>query len=299
MDFRTSLIAAVLLAATGATAAWWMMDEPGRDSSPSGPDNSPVADRLADLADSGTVDPQLLDALQSLEEALASQTARTAALAEQVALLQAERESSNLALAAESSADSTVAGEVGSDEARASQRGFFGGRRREPVKVERLIEAGINPTDAAEIAVAVDQITLDRLNLRYEAARDGTLDSDEYREARADIPDAREFVQEEYGDDAYDRYLYATGQSNRVIVTDVLQESLAQQIGLQAGDVLVALDDQRIYSSREIMPIASATTGSVPLTIRRDGQILQYYVESGPLGIRSQRGFENPNPQDE
>ena len=118
-------------------------------------------------------------------------------------------------------------------------------------------------------------------------------------EALAEIQNAREFVQEEYSDDAYDRYLYASGQSNRVIVTDVLQESPAQQMGLQAGDVLISLDDQRIYSSRDIMSIASASAGSVPLTIRRDGQILQYYVESGPLGVRSRRGIENPEPKGE
>jgi hypothetical protein len=264
------------------------------DRSPTGAEESLIVDHLSELEDSGTIDPKLLSTLRRLEEALARQTARTEALSRQVALLKAEREPSTVTLAADSSAGPAVADEVGNDEARASQRGFFAGRRREPVNVDRLIKAGINPTDAAEIAVAVDQITLDRLNLRYEAARNGTLDSDEYRDASAEIPNPRDFVQEEFGDDAYDRYLYATGQSNRVIVTDVLQQSLAQQIGLQAGDVLVALDDQRIYSSREIMPIASATTGSVPLTIRRDGQILQYYVESGPLGIRSQRGFENP-----
>jgi hypothetical protein len=43
-----------------------------------------------------------------------------------------------------------------------------------------------------------------------------------------------------------DRYLYASGQPNRVAVTDVLQESLAQQISLHSGDVLMSLDDQRI-----------------------------------------------------
>jgi S1-C subfamily serine protease len=136
----------------------------------------------------------------------------------------------------------------------------------------RLIAAGIDPIDAAEIAAAVDKITLDRLRLRYETARNGDLGSTKYREALAEIPNPREFVQEQYGDDAYDSYLYASGRPNRVIVTDVLQESPAHQIGLQAGDVLISLDDQRIYSSRDIMSIASASAGSVPLILKGNNQ---------------------------
>ena len=299
MNLRHSLIVVVLLAAAGGTAAWWVTNDRPQDRSLAGRVDSPVGDRLTELADLGAVDPQLLDALMSLEETLAEQTARTEVLAQKVALLEAERELPAVALADNPSADSAAGDEVGGDKEEAAQRTSFGGRRRGTVEVERLIEAGINPTDAAEIAAEVDQITLDRLTLRYEAARNGTLNSAEYRESLAEIPNAREFVQEEYGDDGYDRYLYASGQPNRVIVTDVLQESSAQQIGLQAGDVLISLDDQRIYSSRDIMSIASAGADSVPLTIRRDGQILQYYVESGPLGVRSRRGFENPEPEGE
>ena len=299
MNLRTSLFAVVLLAATGATAAWWVVNDRAQHDSLSGALDSPIGDRLAELAGSGAVDLQLLDALMSLEEALAKQAARTEALARKIALLEAEREPPTVAFADDTLADSAVGDEAGGAQEEAAPRTFFSGRRRGPVEVERLIEAGIDPTDAAEIAAVVDQITLDRLNLRYESARDGTLNSAEYRDAIAEIPNAREFVEEEYGDDSYDRYLYASGQPNRVIVTDVLQKSLAQQIGLQTGDVLISLDDQRIYSSREIMSIASESIGSVPLTIRRDGQILQYYVEPGPLGIRSRRGLENPEPEGE
>jgi hypothetical protein len=298
MNLRSSLLAVVFIAAAGAATAWWVTHDRAQAYSSTGRIGSAVGDRLAELADSGAVDPQLLDTLMSLEDALAEQTARTEALAQKVALLEARRELPPGALDGDQSAHSAAGDEADDDEQPGPQRAF-GGQRGETVEIERLIAAGIDPIDAAEIAAAVDKITLDRLRLRYETARNGDLGSTKYREALAEIPNPREFVQEQYGDDAYDSYLYASGRPNRVIVTDVLQESPAHQIGLQAGDVLISLDDQRIYSSRDIMSIASASAGSVPLAIRRDGQILQYYVEPGPLGVRSRRGFENPDPEGE
>jgi hypothetical protein len=253
---------------------------------------------LASLAALDDVDPEVAEVLIRLEEALIEQAARTEALANKVERLEAQR-----ALLAHAVAGGPGSGEAAAEngtEAEAeeeteSPRSFFG-RRRDPVSVDRLVEAGMRPSEASEIVAAVDQIAYDRMKLRFEATRDGTLNSAEYRKALADIPDVRQFVQEEYGDDAYDKYLYASGRPNRVIVTDVLQESPAQQLGLEAGDVLVALNDQRIYSSRDIMAIASESNGSVPLTVRRGDQILRYYVEPGPLGVRSRWGFENPDP---
>ena len=256
---------------------------------------APSGERLAPAAVLADMDPEVAEILVRLEEALIAQAERTEALARKVEQLEVQRALLAEAVAGEAAGSAAAPEDEAQDEDE-SPRSFFG-RRRDPVNVDRLVEAGMSRSEAAEIVAAVDQIAYERLQLRFEATRDGTLNSAEYREALADIPDVRQFVQDEYGDDAYDQYLYASGRPNRVIVTDVLQESPAQQLGLEAGDVLVALNDQRIYSSRDIMAIASESSGSVPLTVQRGDQILRYYVEPGPLGVRSRRGFENPNPE--
>ena len=113
------------------------------------------------------------------------------------------------------------------------------------------------------------------------------------------MPSTRDVVVEDYGEDGYDRYLYASGRPNRVVVNDIYTESVAASAGLQSGDMVVAMDNQRIYSTRDLRNIAaSGLEGeTVSVTILRDGQPFEIYVPRGPLGIRSERGFENPAAQ--
>ncbi len=294
MNPKASISLAALLGMTSAGILWWLAERPYAVLSAGSPDSVVASEQIAALSADGQTDPALLEVLTRLESALAEQRRKTAALERELAALKAEQGFTAFALT-----EAPLPGEDGPTEAEGDEAAQIadGGtrdRRRGTVDLERLLEAGINPTDAASIVAAVDQIALDRLELRYEAARDGTLNSSEFREAMAEIPSARDYVREEYGEDAYDRYLYASGRANRVVITDVLQTSTAQQVGLEAGDVLLSMNDQRVYSSRDIMAIASSSSGSVPITVRRNDQVLEYYVESGPLGIRSRRASENP-----
>ncbi|MGE0624195.1 MAG: PDZ domain-containing protein [Pseudomonadales bacterium] len=285
MSTRNAIATITLL--TGLIAVgWWARTpgapEPGRIDS--------LSERLDHIAESHAADPEVVAILKEMQAALAEQAAHTRALARKVASLEA-----GTPLVATAFPEEEVPnGADPADSAEEQDSPAFGGRRW-GVDVERLVDAGVNPTDAAEIVAEVDQLTLERLQLRFEATRDGRLNTPEYREAISEIPSAREYVQDTYGSDVYDRYLYASGRPNRVVVTDVLRDSPAQQIGLRPGDVLIGLGDERIYSTRDIMAIASSGTGNLPLTVRRDGQLLQYYVDAGPLGIRSHSGYENPD----
>jgi S1-C subfamily serine protease len=56
----------------------------------------------------------------------------------------------------------------------------------------------------------------------------------------------------------YDRYLVAMGESNRVRVEDVLQESPAAQVGVQPGDLIVRYADARVFALDELV---NATRG--------------------------------------
>ncbi|MCZ6619803.1 MAG: PDZ domain-containing protein, partial [Gammaproteobacteria bacterium] len=118
----------------------------------------------------------------------------------------------------------------------------------------------------------------------------------QYRSSIAKLPNTREFLQTTYGDEAYDRYLYAAGRSNRLVVRDVYQGSAAEDVGLLPGDTVLSWDNRRVYSSRDLMTIATdgSSGESVLLTIQRDGARFEVYMPRGPLGITTRQDSVNP-----
>ncbi len=153
---------------------------------------------------------------------------------------------------------------------------------------QRFLNAGFSEDETDSIIRAVDENTLARLQLRYQAARGGD-DGRAARDELRSLPRAREVVRDEFGENAYDRYLYATGQPNRIVVQGVLNSSPAQDAGLQPGDTLLHLDDQPIYALGDLMRISASGSESdlVPLTVLRGGEVMQVSVPRGPLGINA------------
>ncbi len=137
------------------------------------------------------------------------------------------------------------------------------------------------------LLVFFEQQELQQLYLRDQAIREG-WDRQKYREEFQALNDEEDALKDRLGDSAYDAYLYASGQSNRVAVSSVLATAPAGAAGIQPGDHILRYDNQRIYSGFELR---QATTGgnasdSVPVEVERDGEILEFYLIRGPLGIR-------------
>jgi S1-C subfamily serine protease len=107
---------------------------------------------------------------------------------------------------------------------------------------------------------------------------------DEFRQ----LDDKEESLRDQLGESAYDAYLYASGQSNRVAVTSVLASAQAGQAGIEAGDHILRYDNQRVYNWRDLR--TATTSGDisdvVEVEVDRDGETLQFYLARGPLGIR-------------
>lgn len=160
---------------------------------------------------------------------------------------------------------------------------------------DALVSAGFTANQADEIVRLADETTYARLQLRYEALRE-QWNPGQLREAAAALPSLRETLTEDYGEAAYDRYLYATGQPNRVIVRSTLQGSPAEVAGIRNGDTLYAVDDTRVYANADLLRIAaSGDVGEqIPVTVLRDGERLNLYIPRGPLGLTSRRGFSDP-----
>jgi S1-C subfamily serine protease len=128
---------------------------------------------------------------------------------------------------------------------------------------------------------------MQEIYLRNQATREQWLDSPRFAQELAQIEAQRTSVREQIGDDAYDRYLFALGNPNRVRVEEVLLDSEAAQVGLQAGDMILRYGDSRIFAPDELVTgTHSGTAGeAVQLDIIRNGERFQVEVPRGPLGL--------------
>ena len=248
---------------------------------------------IADLSSERQTDPKVLEALTALAIELEKQQARQVELAAVVAELQARSDAATVALAVVESATPALA----ENSATARTQSRFRGRRGK-VQRDDLIEAGFNSYEAEQIITLADETTLSRLNLEYQATREGWRREPEYRERMAEHPSIRDRISQVHGEEAYDRYLYASGRPNRVLVRDIYASSAAEAAGLQAGDKVIAMANSRVYSMSDLRTIATSGTAGemVPITIEREGAQFEVFVPRGPLGVRTERGYENPTP---
>jgi membrane-associated protease RseP (regulator of RpoE activity) len=151
-----------------------------------------------------------------------------------------------------------------------------------------LAAAGLDAATAADIKQRHDGLAMAEIYLRDQATRDQWLDSPRFASEMAAIEAQRTPLRNEIGDDAYDRYLFALGQANRVRVDEVLTQSPAEQAGVQPGDLIVRYGEARLFAPGELVDeTRSGRAGeTVQLEIVRNGERLQVFVPRGPLGLR-------------
>ncbi len=188
----------------------------------------------------------------------------------------------------------SVTGEAFTDANANDSRGQNGFRRRggfgqpdSDEQYESLVSAGIDPAVAAEIKQRSDQWTLQRLELVDQASREGWRRSEEFEERMSALREERPDIRSELGDDDYDRYLFESGESNRVQIGSIIEGSAAQIAGVQVGDIVRSYAGQRIYTMRELQSATrEGTRGeSVSVFIERGSQQLALDVSRGPLGV--------------
>lgn len=152
---------------------------------------------------------------------------------------------------------------------------------------QALIESGISASRARELKINFEQLELERLYLRDQSIREG-WDRDRYREALQALTSKEDELKNQLSESEYDSYLYASGQTNRVTVTSVLESAPAAIAGIAPGDYIIRYDNQRIYNWFELRDATS--TGEIGETVAvevdRDGEIIELYLARGPLGIR-------------
>jgi hypothetical protein len=162
--------------------------------------------------------------------------------------------------------------------------------------IEALIATGIPAEQAALIQARLDEYDLKQLYMKDRASREGWLKTPRYNKELRQTRNAYRELRAEIGDDAYDRMLYALGRVNRVVVRDIMQNSTAEQYGLRANDRIVEYDGQRVFTSQELNTLVTkGTAGALVLVrVQRDEQQLDFYLQSGPIGIRLAPNRELP-----
>ncbi len=161
-----------------------------------------------------------------------------------------------------------------------------------------LVAAGVDAGLADDIIWQEARLELDRLTLRDRAVREGWIGTDRYREASGELGGESRPLRDEIGDLAYDRYLYLTGEDNRVTVAAVIPGSAAEAAGLQAGDLIESYAGERMYAADALRD--GTTQGEsgelVPVRVRRGRGIIEAWVPRGPLGIRLDMTRVEPLP---
>jgi len=155
-------------------------------------------------------------------------------------------------------------------------------------KAEALSSLGIDENITQRIKAREEKQEMDHLYLRDTAIREGWFGTEKYFEKTQELDQTSDVYREELGDENYDRYLFKTGQSNRVKVLSVISSSPAANIGIEQSDIIVQYDHEMIFSWSDLTQ--STTNGDagqeVSIVIQRNGTEIEFFIPRGPLGIR-------------
>ncbi len=152
---------------------------------------------------------------------------------------------------------------------------------------QKLINQGLAVETVNMLQKYVDDKRLQRLNLRDQAIREGWQNSDQYLEKMHALGDAAYGLKQEFGEEVYDQYLYASGRPNRVVVREVINGSVAQSAGLKPGDIILRYAEESIYNMDELREATTKGNSgeSILIEFMRDKQPYSATIVRGPLGI--------------
>jgi hypothetical protein len=160
-----------------------------------------------------------------------------------------------------------------------------------------LIAAGVPDLQADEIVWRQSELAMQRLELQDQAIREGWFRSERYYEELRATNGEDLDLRAEIGDESYDRYLYQTGEMNRVRISSVIQGSTGEGAGLQPGDIIETYGSQRIL---EFSDLRNATTSGardelVPVTVRRGDTTFDTWMARGPIGVSLEAATAPPD----
>lgn len=254
-------------------------------------DNSPAASNSA-----GTIDPlaELQSALEQASEERAQLAQVLAQLTFQIETLESDAINQRALDALEGDSQATA---DQSASAGISDFGDFSQPLNGQDRIDTLVSAGIDLQSAQAVQARQDQYQLARLELFDQAEREGWTDTEQFSDRLAQLNEQRPDLRDELGDDAYDRYLFEAGRSNRVVVASIIPGSEAEIAGLQPGDIVISYANERVFATRDLQSATRAGVRGEPVAISvdRQGQPLFFDIPRGPLGVTLSQDQQNPS----
>ena len=290
MDSR--IFAFVVAVAVGAGIGAFTAARMASDDSSSETDSRHVAATLAERLTSvepNELDPeQVAQIVDSLMQILDEEIKERQVLAEQLEEVRsemAELQQNLRARVEEAFLDTPRTEDVRSPDAQVNQS-----------QEERLAASGFTPQQFEDLRRREEGAQMQQIELNDRAIREGWVNSPRYFEELNRLTSGTDSIRRELGDDAYDRYLYASGRPNRIAVGSVIATSPAEQAGFKTGDVIRSYGGERVFSSAQLVNLRSAGKigTSVVVEIVRDGELMQITMLRGPMGVQTRPDRVDP-----
>jgi len=163
----------------------------------------------------------------------------------------------------------------------------FFGRPAKP-NLKSLSATGMSTDEADKLLRRMSQQEYQRLELQNNIRRNQGAASNTYREQLRELNQNKISLRSELGDEDYDKYLFASQQSNRVKISSVMAGSPAESSGFESNDIILSYDDQKILNWADIRRVTlEGDIGSYTnVNILRDGERMSLMVPRGTLGVQ-------------
>jgi len=154
--------------------------------------------------------------------------------------------------------------------------------------LESLSATGMNTDEADKLLRRISQQEYQRLELQNNIRRNQGAASNTYREQLRELNKNKISLRSELGDEAYDKYLFASQQSNRVKISSVMAGSPAESSGFESSDIILSYDGQKILNWADIRRVTlEGDIGSYTnVDILRNGERMSLMVPRGTLGVQ-------------
>lgn len=166
----------------------------------------------------------------------------------------------------------------------------------DPTVEDRLAAAGFTLQQIEAIRRREAELQMRWVELDDQARREGWINTPRYFGEINNLTSGTNTLRRDLGDDAYDRYLFASGRPNRITVGTVFETSPAEQAGIQVGDVIRSFGGERVFSMEQLNNLRSAGEKGSPAIVEiiRNGQRMQITMPRGPMGVQMQSEVVDP-----
>lgn len=150
-----------------------------------------------------------------------------------------------------------------------------------------LLAAGISADLASQLLRRISQQNYRRLELQN-LIRRYPDQATQYRNELQELNQNSISLRSELDEASYDRYLYHSGQNNRVEVSSVMAGSPAESAGFSAGDIILSYDNKKILGWSDIRQatLDGDINSYTNVDVLRNGERITLTVSRGTLGVQ-------------